>query len=339
MIDLRSDTVTKPSLGMLDAMMSAKVGDDVFNEDPTVIELEQYAAQLLGTDAAIFCPSGTMTNQIGINVLSNPYEEVLCYKGAHIYKYEGGGVAGTSGLSFRLLEGDRGRLSCEEIVNNINPDDIHFPKTSIIEIENTVNKGGGCYYTLSEIEGIFKIANEYNLKMHLDGARLFNALIETGENSEDYGQYFDTISICLSKGLGAPVGSLLAGKKEYINKARRVRKFLGGGMRQAGYLGAAGLYALKNNIDRLKEDHRKAQRLASALSVCDYIEEIYPVETNIVIFRLGSGLYTEVVLEKLKAKGVLAVPFGKSEVRLVTHMDVSESQIDECCEVFTSLKI
>ncbi len=339
MIDLRSDTVTRPSAAMLDAMMSAKVGDDVFNEDPTVKELEQYAAELLGADAAIFCPSGTMTNQIGINVLSKPYEEVICFKGAHIYKYEGGGVAGTSGLSFRLLDGDRGRLSAEEIEKNINPDDIHFPKTSIIEIENTVNKGGGSFYTLDEINKIHKVATKNKLKMHLDGARLFNALVETNDNPKKYGENFDTISICLSKGLGAPVGSILAGKADYINQAKRVRKFLGGGMRQAGYLAAAGLYALKNNVGRLKEDHTKAKVLGEVLNDCSFVKTVYPVETNIVIVQLKEGLKTTEVLDKMLSEGILAVPFGDDEIRLVTHLDVSLRDIDEVVDKLTQMSL
>ena len=337
MIDLRSDTVTKPTPGMLDAMMSAKVGDDVFGEDPSIIELEEKGATLLGAEAAIFCPSGTMTNQIGIHVLSQPYEEVICYSGAHIYRYEGGGVAGTSGLSFRFLDGDRGILTAREIEAEINPDDIHYPKSSIISLENTVNKGGGCYYTLPQIKSIHNVAVKHGLKMHLDGARLFNALAETGENSADYNQYFDTISICLSKGLGAPVGSLLVGSRAWINKARRVRKFMGGGMRQAGYLAAAGLYALENNIDRLKEDHQRARALEEALSHCSIVESVIPVDTNIVIFRLKEGLKVSETLEKLKAKGILAVAFGSRDIRLVTHLDFDDDQLEQAVTILKAM--
>lgn len=337
MIDLRSDTVTKPTPAMLEVMMSAEVGDDVFNEDPTITELEKYAADLLGAEAGLFCPSGTMTNQIGINVLSNPYEEVICYKGSHIYKYEGGGIAGTSGLSFRLLDGDRGKLNPKEIEENINPDDIHFPKTSIIALENTVNKGGGSYYTIAEIESIAEIANRRQLKIHLDGARLFNALAETDENPSEYGNLFDTISICLSKGLGAPVGSLLVGKEIYLKQAKRVRKFLGGGMRQGGYLAAAGLYALKNNRQRLKEDHLKAKNLAEALRKSSFVSQVYPVVTNIVIFQLKAGLTTEKALQDLKEQGILAVPFGKDEIRFVTHLDVSDEQINNACRLLETI--
>lgn len=337
MIDLRSDTVTKPSEAMLKAMMSAKVGDDVLGEDPTVIELEKRTAEIFGCESGLYCPSGTMTNQIGVNVLSNPYEEVICYKGSHIYKYEGGGIAGTSGLSFRLLDGDRGRLNPKEVEENINPDDIHFPKTSLLSLENTVNKGGGSYYSIEAIKDLHAVARKHNLKMHLDGARIFNALVETGENASGYGKYFDTISVCLSKGLGAPVGSVLVGKGEYIAKARRVRKFMGGGMRQAGYMAAAGLFALENNIDRLKEDHQKAKKLGKTLEDCSFVSELYPVDTNIVIFKLNDGISTESVLNVLKKHGILAVPFGSNEIRLVTHLDISDDQIEETIVKFKTI--
>lgn len=337
MIDLRSDTVTKPTSMMLEAMMNAKVGDDVFGEDPTIIALEEKGAELLGMDSAIFCPSGTMTNQIGINVLSQPYEEVICYMGAHIYKYEGGGVAGTSGLSFRLLDGDRGRITAKEIEQNINPDDIHFPKTSIVALENTVNKGGGSYYRLSEVEEIYTLATANGLRMHLDGARLFNALVESKDAAADYGQYFDTVSICLSKGLGAPVGSLLVGKEDLIKKAKRVRKFMGGGMRQAGYLAAAGLYALENNISRLVQDHKRARALGEALASRDWVTAVYPVDTNIVISKLSDQFSVDSMLDRLKEKGLLAVPFGADEIRLVTHLDFDDDQLQQSVEIIKSI--
>jgi threonine aldolase len=337
MIDLRSDTVTKPTPEMFEAMMSAQVGDDVFGEDPTVLELEAKGAEMLGMEAAIYCPSGTMTNQIGIHILSSPYEEVVCYSGAHIYRYEGGGVAGTSGLSFRLIDGDRGRLNAREIEAQINPNDIHYPKTSIIELENTVNKGGGCYYTLAQIKSINAVAVKHGLKMHLDGARLFNALVETGEKAADYGQYFDTISICLSKGLGAPIGSLLVGSQALINKARRVRKFMGGGMRQVGYIAAAGLYALENNIPRLKEDHKRAKALEEALHKCSMVESVLPVATNIVIFKLKENHKVSETLELLKKKGILAVGFGPHEIRLVTHLDFNDIQLEQAIAIIKSL--
>ncbi|UII22860.1 threonine aldolase family protein [Fulvivirga ligni] len=336
-VDLRSDTVTKPTAAMKEAMINAEVGDDVYGEDPTVNELEKYAANYLGMEAAIFCPSGTMTNQIGINVLSQPYEEVICYEGSHIYKYEGGGVAGTSGLSMKLLKGDRGRLSLNDIKEAINPDDIHAPITSIVSLENTVNKGGGSYYSLSEIKAIGQLCREHGLKFHLDGARLFNALVETGDDPKEYGKHFDTISICLSKGLGAPVGSLLVGKADHIKKARRVRKFMGGGMRQAGFIAAAGLYALQNNIDRLKEDHKKARILGQTLASLSYVEEVLPVDTNIVIFKLAEGISTAQYLDALKQHQILAGPFGPREIRFVTHLDYNDQMLEYTVEAIKKI--
>lgn len=336
-IDLRSDTLTRPTPAMLEAMMTAEVGDDVFGEDPTVNALEQKCAEWFGMDAAIFCPSGTMTNQIGINVLSSPYEEVICYEGAHIYKYEGGGVAGNSGLSFRLLKGDRGRLNIEEILTNINPDNEHFPKTTIVELENTVNKGGGSYYTLDEIKKISRPCKERSLKMHLDGARLFNALVETGDSPKDYGKHFDTISICLSKGLGAPVGSVLIGKDHLIRQARRVRKFFGGGMRQAGYLAAAGMYALEHHVERLKEDHVRAREIGKVLEEQSYVSKALPVDTNIVIFELVHDLPADQFLARLMEHDVKAVPFGPTEVRFVTHLDFDDHMLERTIDVLKRL--
>lgn len=324
---------------MLEAMFSAEVGDDVFGEDPTVYRLEKKCADLFRMEAAVFCPSGTMTNQIGINVLSNPYEEVICYKGSHIYKYEGGGVAGNSGLSFRLLDGDRGRLDLRDILDNINPDDIHFPKTTVVELENTVNKGGGSYYTLAEIAEISTACRSRGLKMHLDGARLFNAMVETGDNAADYGEYFDTISVCLSKGLGAPVGSVLVGSKAHIQKARRMRKVFGGGMRQAGYLAAAGIYALDHHVNRLKEDHIRAREIGKALEGLSFIENVLPVDTNIVIFELAKGIDTDGFLQKLSDERIYAVPFGPREIRLVTHLDFTDQMLNYTISAMKKLKV
>lgn len=338
MIDLRSDTLTKPTPGMLEAMVTAKVGDDVFGEDPTVNALEAKCAELFGMEAAVYCPSGTMTNQIGIRVLSNPYEEVICYEGAHIYKYEGGGVAGNSGLSFKLLKGDRGRISVEDIKNSINPDDIHFPKTSIIELENTVNKGGGCYYSLDDIKSISAFGKSHDLKLHLDGARLFNALVETGDDPKAYGQYFDTISICLSKGLGAPIGSVLLGSGEMIKQARRVRKHFGGGMRQAGYLAAACIYALDHQVERLKEDHKRAKVLGEALEELPFVESVLPVDTNIVIFKLAGELMAEDFLKTLEQNEIYAVPFGPKEIRFVTHLDFDDKMLDGAISILKKIK-
>lgn len=327
--DLRSDTVTKPSHAMLDAMMSAPVGDDVFGDDPTVHALEKMAANMLGMEAAVFCPSGTMTNQIGINILTNPFEEVICYKGAHIYKYEGGGIAGNSQLSVRLIDGNRGRLSATDILSNINnAGDPHQPITSLVALENTIVREAGAFYTIDQIKAISEITRVNNLSLHLDGARLFNALTETNDSPAIIGSLFDTVSICLSKGLGAPVGSLILCNKELEQKARRRRKSLGGGMRQAGFLAAAGIYALQHNIAGLKEDHRRAKQLAAELSKVSWLNAMMPVDTNIIIFEISDGLSTAQVLEKLAAENVRAVAFGPRQIRMVTHLDFTDTHLD-----------
>ena len=322
---------------MLAAMMDAQIGDDVFGEDQETNLLEEECAALFGMEAGLFCPSGTMANQIGLKVITQPYDEVVCYSGAHIYRYEGGGMAGNSGLSVRLLHGDRGRLSANDVLENINPDDPHFPRTAAVALENTVNKGGGCYYTLSQIAEVSTVCQENNLMRHLDGARLFNALVATGEAAYDYGQYFDTISVCLSKGLGAPIGSVLMGSKKTINQARRVRKHMGGGMRQVGYLAAAGRYALKNHQERLQQDHDRAKSLAEAIQNMPYTKSIQPVDTNIVIVTLKDGLSTAQFLETLSQKGVEAVPFGARDVRFVTHLDYDDDMLERTINVLKAL--
>ena len=329
LIDLRSDTLTKPTPGMLDAMMSAKVGDDVFGEDPTVRELEEKGAEMLGFESGLFCPSGTMTNQIAIRVLTQPQDEVICDKRSHIYLYEGAGIAYNSMVSVELLDGDRGRISSDQIVKNIKPDDIHFPRTKLVALENTVNKGGGCYYTMDQIRSIHKVCKTQGLLMHLDGARLFNALVETNDNPSEIGKYFDTVSICLSKGLGAPVGSLLLSSKANIKKALRVRKVFGGAMRQAGYLAAAGIYALDNNIQRLKKDHEKARQIAKILLDCNHVLGVEPVNTNIIIFSLKEGINVNDFLNQLKAQGILALGFGGNSIRMVTHLDINDDMMEQ----------
>ncbi|MFW5760146.1 MAG: threonine aldolase family protein [Cyclobacteriaceae bacterium] len=339
MIDLRSDTVTKPSKGMLEAMWQAEVGDDVFQEDPTVIALEKKAAEIFGKEAAIFCPSGTMTNQIAIRVHTQPQDEVICDRLSHVYNYEGGGIAYNSLASVRLLEGDRGRITAEMVAANINADDIHYPVTSLVCLENTVNKGGGCIYNIDEIRKIRSLCDKHNLKMHLDGARFFNALVETGETPEEYGILFDSISICLSKGLGAPVGSLLIGNQKFITKAKRVRKVLGGGMRQAGYLAAAGIYALDHQVVRLKEDHVKAREIAAIITNLPFVTSVLPVETNIIIFSIDYPGGVNRFLQELKSKGVLAVKFGENEVRLVTHIDLSEEKLNKFVKIIKSFLV
>jgi len=329
-IDLRSDTVTKPTPAMHEAMMRAEVGDDVFGEDPSVKKLEETCAAMLGMDAAVFCPSGTMTNQIGIKILTQPYDEVICYKGSHIYKYEGGGVAGNSLASVRLLEGKRGRISVDEIAANINNlQDVHQPISSVVSLENTVVREAGSYYKLEDIATISEFARSKGLKIHLDGARFFNALTETGDKAIDYGKYFDSISICLSKGLGAPVGSVLVIKKEHEAKARRMRKAFGGGMRQAGFLAAAGIYALENNIARLKEDHKRAAELGNALNCVSWVKALMPVDTNIIIFSVIDKITPEQVLAKLAEHQIKAIKFGAQEIRLVTHLDFDDLMLEK----------
>jgi threonine aldolase len=323
-IDLRSDTVTRPTPGMLEAMFSAPVGDDVYGEDPTVNELETRAARMFGMEAGVFCPSGTMTNQIAIRVLTRPGDEVICDRLAHIYNYEGGGIASNSLASVRLLHGERGRFTAEDVLENINPEDIHYPRTSLVALENTVNKGGGCYYSL-----------EKGLYLHLDGARVANALVASGQNPLAYGEYFDTISLCLSKGLGAPVGSVLLGSKGLIQKARRVRKVMGGGWRQAGYLAAAGIYALDNHIARLSEDHRRARVIADALPHLPFVTGVIPVETNIVIFALPSEAFAQELLHFLKSRQILASGFGKGHIRFVTHLDFDDAMLEKLLSVLS----
>ncbi|HCN85085.1 MAG TPA: threonine aldolase [Sphingobacteriaceae bacterium] len=337
-VDLRSDTVTKPSPGMLDAMLSAKVGDDVFEEDETVNALEAKTAGIFGMEAGLFCPSGTMTNQIAIKSLTQPMDEVIVDETAHVYRSEAGGIAFNSGASVRLLHGDRGRINPELIEPYINPENVHLAKTSLVVIENTVNFGGGSYYTLNQIEPIFHLCKLKNLYLHLDGARIFNALTETGDQSKKYGHFFDTISVCLSKGLGAPVGSVMLGGTELINKARRIRKVLGGGMRQAGFLAAAGIYALDNNVKRLKDDHQHAKAIAEALKGQLYVKSIMPVDTNIIIFELTDHYKAEDFIRKLNAKGIRCLEFGRQKIRFVTHLDVTQEMVDHTIDTLRHYK-
>ena len=328
-IELRSDTFTKPSPAMLEAMFSAEVGDDVFEEDYTVKTLEEKTARMFGYEAGLFCTSGTMTNQIAINVHVNQGDEVICDALSHVYLYEGGGIAANSSASVNLLQGNRGRLSAPQISEAIHEDNVHYPISRLVSLENTVNKGGGCYYQLAEIQKIKTICEEKNMALHLDGARLFNALVETQENPLEYGKVFDSISICLSKGLGIPVGSVLLGTSEFIKKARKVRKRWGGGWRQAGYLAAAGIYALENNIDRLKEDHARAREIGKIMEGISEVEDIYPVDTNIVIFKLDDKILVSDYVQKLNEKGIKASPFGKHLVRFVTHLDFTDEHLGE----------
>jgi threonine aldolase len=327
-IDLRSDTLTQPTAGMRDAMFAAPVGDDVFGEDPTVNALETKIATLFGMEAALFCPSGTMTNQIAIRLHTGPQKEVICHQYSHIYLYEGGGIMANSMASVKLLTGDLGKITASQVAESINPDDVHAPETTLVSLENTMNKGGGSIYTLDEITPIRALCQEKGIKLHLDGARLFNALVETGESPADWGAQFDTISICLSKGLGCPIGSVLLGTKADIKRAKKVRKAFGGGMRQAGFLAAAGIYALDHQVVRLKEDHHRARVLGQFLVQAPHVAEVLPVATNIVIARL-EGISPETYLQELSQKGIKGVKFGKDLVRFVTHLDFGDAHLEE----------
>lgn len=338
MIDLRSDTVTKPTPAMLQAIMNAKLGDDVFEEDPTINELEEKVADMFAMEAAIFCPSGTMTNQIAIKCHTQPGDEIICDSLSHIYQYEGGGIGFNSGCSVKLIEGNYGRINATQVEASINnKNDVHKPISKLVSLENTANRGGGSCYDFEDIKQIKKVCEANDLAFHLDGARLFNALVAKNELPKQYGKIFDSISVCLSKGLGAPVGSVLMGTKKFITKARRVRKVFGGGMRQAGILAAAGIYALDNNIKRLKDDHHHAKQLANALQRKDFVGEIFPVETNIVIFEVH-GKYTAAQLaEKFKEQNVFVIAISKKHVRMVTHLDISAEMINKTIEIINHL--
>lgn len=329
-IDLRSDTVTRPTREMQEAMWAAEVGDDVLGDDPTVNALQEKAAKLFGMEDSLFCPSGTMTNQLAIRVHTQPGSDVICDKYSHIYLYEGGGIMLNSLSSVKLLDGDRGRISAEQVAAAISPlNDIHSTLTRLVSLENTMNKGGGCYYDFEEIKAIGQVCRQNNIPLHLDGARLFNALVETGETPLQYGEVFDSISICLSKGLGCPVGSLLLGTKETIQRAKRFRKAMGGGWRQAGFLAAAGIYALNHHIDRLREDHQRARIIGEMFQSKPEVEEVFPVDTNIVIIRLAPGISESDYVKKLAESGILGVTFGKGLVRFVTHLDFTDIHLEE----------
>ncbi len=328
-IDLRSDTVTKPSKAMLKAMFSAEVGDDVFAEEPTVIALEEKAAKLFGKEKALFCPSGTMTNQIAIKVHTQPGDEVLCDTTAHIYNYEGGGISFNSGAQAKLIPGERGRISAQQVQESINPGFDWLTRTSLVCIENTANRAGGSYYSLQQMKELNEVCKQNKLAYHLDGARIFNAIVENDYTPNDLGKLFDSISVCLSKGLGAPVGSVLLGDSEFIRKARRVRKVFGGGMRQAGYLAAAGIYALDNNITRLKDDHKRAKQLADTMKSLSFIDNVLPVDTNIIIFNLNDKLKPEDFVKKLASHEIKATGFGKQAIRFVTHLDFTDEMLEK----------
>ncbi|RAR70096.1 threonine aldolase family protein [Flavobacterium aciduliphilum] len=328
-INLISDTVTRPSSEMLRAMFNAKVGDDVYKQDPTVNELEHTVAELFGMEAALFFPSGTMANQTAIKLHTNPGEQVICDKYAHIYHYEGGGASFNSGVSCCLVDGDHGMITANLVKKAINdPEFYHAPLTSLVSLENTTNKGGGACYDLQVMKEIKQVCVDHNLKYHLDGARLWNAMVAKKQHPKLFGALFDTISVCLSKGLGAPVGSLLLGSQDDIKRALRIRKIFGGNMRQSGYLAAAGIYALQNNIMRLEEDHRRAKELGTLLASLPWVENVAPVETNILIFHVRPSLDEQWVIEKFKQKNIFISSMGRGILRIVTHLDYKEVMHD-----------
>jgi threonine aldolase len=337
MIDYRSDTFTKPSPGMLEAMLTADVGDDVFGEDPTVNRLESMTAAMFGMEAGLYCPSGTMTNQIAIKCHTEPGNEVICDKLSHVYLYEGGGIAFNSGCQVKAVEGERGRIKAAQVSEAINPDDVHKAKTTLVSLENTANRGGGSCYEFIDIQEIKEVCLINNLKLHLDGARLFNAIVNSNETPAQYGQIFDSISICLSKGLGAPIGSVLLGKKDFIHKARRVRKVFGGGMRQAGYIAAAGIYALEHNIERLITDHHHAKQIAEELLKKDFTGKMMPVETNILIFEVIGRYTPQSLAERLKEFGILVIAISSTQVRMVLHLDINEQMVQKTIDVIERL--
>lgn len=324
-INLVSDTVTKPTQEMLRAMFKAEVGDDVYKQDPTVLELEAKVAKMFGMEAGLFFPSGTMANQTAIKLHTQPGEQLIADKWAHVYNYEGGGVSFNSGVSCCLLNGNRGMITAEQVAGAINnPEFYHSPLTSLVCVENTTNKGGGACYDFEEFKKIRKVCDGNNLKFHLDGARIWNALVATNDNPAAYGKIFDTISVCLSKGLGAPIGSLLLADKATIQRALRIRKMLGGGMRQVGYLAAAGIYALENHIERLADDHRRAKEIGAVLEKRTWVAKVEPVETNILIFSLQPHIDEAVLIEKLKQKNIFISSMGHRKLRIVTHLDYRE---------------
>jgi threonine aldolase len=336
-IELRSDTFTKPTPAMMDAMMAAKLGDDVFGEDPSVNELEQMAANMFGMETGLFCPSGTMTNQLAIKCHTQPGDEVICEEMSHVHQYEGGGIAFNSGCATHLIKGNRGRITAEQVAKAIQPDDVHKPVSRLVSLENTANRGGGACYNFEDINAIRQVCIAKGLGLHLDGARIFNALVSKNEEAKDYGELFDSISVCLSKGLGAPVGSVLLGKKNFIKRARRFRKVLGGGMRQAGFLAAAGTYALKNHVERLAEDHAHAKAVAEALSAKAWVNDIFPVETNILIFSVREKYTAASLVEKLAGNGVKTIAISPEQVRMVFHLDVTSGMVERLSNLLNDL--
>jgi threonine aldolase len=337
MIDFRSDTFTRPGPGMLQAMLQAETGDDVFGEDPSINKLEAMMAVYFGKEAALYCPSGTMSNQIAIKVHTLPGDEVVCSNLAHVYIYEGGGIAFNAGAQVHPILGDRGMIRAAQVEAAINPDDVHKARTSLVCLENTSNRGGGCCYDWEEMVKIGDVCKEHGLALHLDGARLFNALVATGQDPVTYGQLFDSISVCLNKGMGCPMGSVLIGSADFIKSARRIRKKLGGGLRQAGFMAATGIYAMENNIARLAEDHLHAKQLAQALLEKSFVGHMLPVETNILIFEVKGDWTPQHFADYLKKEGILVMAISPTQVRMVTHLDVTPEMINTTCEVIADM--
>ncbi len=337
-VNLISDTVTKPTPEMLQAMFSAEVGDDTFKADPTVNALEEKVAQLFGKEGALFCPSGTMTNQIAIKAHTSPGGQIICSQLSHIYNYEGGGISFNSGANCKFIDSEKGFFTAEQVRNAIHPsDNVHLAETQLISLENTTNKGGGAIWDFEEIKRIRQVAQEHQLPMHLDGARLFNALVETNETTQDFGAQFDSISICLSKGLGCPVGSLIIGDHDFIRKAARIRKVFGGMMRQSGYLAAAGLYALEHHVERLKEDHQRAKHIAEILSDCAFIKNVEEVETNIVIFYLQEDINENDFIQQLHRNDISIISMGEGKLRITTHLDFTDAMLEYFSKVMMTL--
>ncbi|MBO9728182.1 MAG: aminotransferase class I/II-fold pyridoxal phosphate-dependent enzyme [Chitinophaga sp.] len=337
MIDFRSDTFTRPGPGMLQAMLQAETGDDVFGEDPSINKLEAMMADYFGKAAALYCPSGTMSNQIAIKVHTLPGDEVVCSNLAHVYIYEGGGIAFNSGAQVHPVIGDRGMIRAAQVEAAINPDDVHKARTSLVCLENTSNRGGGCCYDWEEMVKIGDVCKQHGLSLHLDGARLFNALVATGQDPKTYGQLFDSISVCLNKGMGCPMGSVLMGSEAFIKSARRIRKKFGGGLRQAGYMAATGIYAMENNIARLAEDHLHAKQLAQALLEKSFVGHMLPVETNILIFEVTGDWTPQLFADYMKKEGVLVMAISTTQVRIVTHLDVTADMIATTCDIIAGM--
>jgi len=340
MINLISDTITKPTPEMLQVMMKAEVGDDVFGDDPTVNKLQEKLAKIFGKEDALYFPSGTMANQAAINLHTSPGEQLICDKWAHVYNFEGGGASANSGVSCFLIDGDRGMFTADQVEEVINSkDNIHIASTTLVTVENTTNKGGGACWDLSEIKKIKQVCIKNDLAFHLDGARLFNALVAKGETPKQYGEQFDTISICLSKGLGAPIGSVLLGTKAHIKKALRIRKRFGGAMRQVGYLAAAGIYALDNHVERLADDHKKAKVIEKTLENLTFVSKVEPIDTNIVIFNLAKGIDESNFINVLKEQGVLITSMGSGKLRMVTHLDFTDEMLEKLIDILNNLKV